>query len=294
MGEVTLTVKGGEYTVSIPAAVAAELGLDANARYELAKAMKGVWVLTEVEGKQAAAQVVSVQQAQVAESVQQAQAIAGAAQQKAAVPSVHPLDKRIFELLAKKKLSERVEGTFEKLLGKAEQQRLQQLLKEGSVVAFKLSTKYKKAVYKTREELESKGDRGKASAAKEHAPKESESAAAKEKPIEEYCLEKDGFLVCKNEDRARMLSDQHKKEIEAGEIKGLKDFSGLFYIIENSLYLKYREQAFAVIKAANQISLQGLAAKMKISALLARIVCEFLKDEGEIIEKRKDQFKAIV
>ena len=58
------------------------------------------------------------------------------------------------------------------------------------------------------------------------------------------------------------------------------------------LYQKYRTNVLSAIKEkANGIA--GIAEQIKISKMLARVVCELLKDEGEIIEKRKDNFQAI-
>ena len=46
------------------------------------------------------------------------------------------------------------------------------------------------------------------------------------------------------------------------------------------------------IKENNQ-RLEQLAKNVKISKMLAKTVCEFLKDEGEIIERRKGEYSYI-
>jgi ribosomal protein S25 len=271
MGKVLVSAKGNEFSIVIPQGLAVELGLNPNASFELVKAAKGVWVLVELQETKAAAQPMPLAPA-------------------AAPVKSNPLDERIFYMLKELKLEDKVEGKFEARLGKAELSRFKELLKDGAIVPFKLTPQYKKAVYKTREEVEGAGANG---TEKEGAKKESESPLAKEKPIEDYSLERDGLIVCKNEDRAKMLSNQFKKEIEEGRIRGLKDFSGLFYIIEDRLYQKYRLGVLAAVRSAKTVSLQDIAAKAQVSQLLARIACEFLKEEGEIIEKRKEQFQAV-
>ena len=205
-------------------------------------------------------------------------------------PRQPDVEKKIIAMLKQAGLRERVEGEFEKRLGKEELAAFKEMLAAGSVVPFKLSKQYKKAVYKEREEIEG----GKQETRKaEGARKESEKAAAGKKPIEEYCLEKDGFLVCKNEERARALSQRFRKEIEEGDIKGIKSFEDSFYIIEDALYGKYKGRVLSAIKAGKEITLQQLVEKVRVSTLLAKIVCEFLKEDGEIIEKRKELFKAV-
>ena len=186
-------------------------------------------------------------------------------------------DARIFELMKKKSLSERVEGKFEKLLNEKELERFKQLLSEEKIIAFKLSDKYRKAVYKIAPEKK----------------KESEQAEAKEKPIEEYSVETDGFLVVKNEERAKRLSEQLKEQIQGGKIRGLKSFDGHFYIAETALLEKYNDFALAIIKANKSIALQELAQKTGISRMLTKIVCEFLKEDGEIIERRKQIYQLV-
>ena len=257
MGKVTVSAKGNDFAFLLPRQNFKELGLDPSAEYELLKAKPGIWVL-----------------------------VAGKISEKK-----DPAEDKIISMLKEKSLKDRVAGKFEKFLGKGELKHFKELLKEGEIVAFKLSQKYKKAIYKTRQEVEenvkmtdAKAGRGK---------KESETAKAEEKPSEEYNLKRDGFIVCKNVQMAKRLSERLRKEIEKGKIRGIKGFDGFFYIAEDALYQKYRQKILSLIKAEKGIGSKKLAEKIGISSLLAKITCEFLKDEGEIIEKRKDQFQAI-
>lgn len=223
------------------------LGLDPGKEYELHKAKPGIWVLTEK---------------------------AAAEKKPAAELKESALDAKIFWLIKSKPLTARVEGKFEKLLNREEAKRLQHMVQEGKVVKFKLSPKYKKAVYKIAEAEK----------------KESEDPDAAKKDIEQYEMQRDGFMVCLNEERAKRISEEMRKQIEEGSIKGIKSFEGYFYIIENGLYNKYREKVLRVIKEEKNVSLQKLKELAGISQTLAKIACEFLKDEGEIIEKRKEQY----
>ncbi len=285
MGKVTISAKGNEVALVIPQQAFKELGLDSNADYEIVKAKEGIWVLTACEKP---------------------------VQEEKPAQEENPLDEKIFTLLKKKNLTDRVEKKFETFLSKEELVRFNELLKEGRIIAFRLSPKYKRAVYKTKEEIEknAKMDSKTGSEAvgkkeiekkdteeknveeKSIGEKESECFNAKEKRPDEYTLEKDGFLVFKNAENAKILSVKLKKEIDDGEIRGIKSFDGFYYVVQNELYQKYRTGVLSAIKEKAD-GVAGITKQIRISKMLARVVCELLKDEGEIIEKRKDKFQAI-
>ncbi len=281
MGAITVSGKGQDFELLVPQKVFKELGLKPNASYDLARAKDGIWVLVECKE--------------------------------------NPLDAKIFSRLGNSDLKERVEGTFEKLLSKEEITRFKEMLGERSIVAFKLSPKYKRAVYKTKEEIEKNikiakqgesqkvGKRAQENSQgkPEEKPgngleksdasqkKEPEPSKAEEKPDEKYCLEKDGFLVCMNNNKAKQLSIQLKKEIEAGKIRGVKGFDGRYYIAETPLYEKHSGAVISLIKKEKGISSEKIAQALGVNKLITKIVCELLKEDGEIIEKRKNQFQAI-
>ena len=290
MGEVSVSAKGSDFALIVRQADFGRLGLDSNCGYELFRASDGIWVLVKKEKMQV---------------------------------KENPLDARIFSLLREKDLNERVEKRFEKFLNKWEEARFRELLKEGRIVAFRLSPKYQRAVYKTREEIEKNikvsrekgggqpepvpagraaeskaatgggGSGSEGSGAKACVEKQSESFDADEKRVDEYSLQKDGFLVFKNSENAKILSVKLREDIEGGKIQGIKGFDGFYYIAENDLYLKHRVRVLDAIKSEKGILLEKIAEKAGISKMLAKVVCEFLKDEGEVIEKRKDSFQAI-
>ncbi len=242
-----LKKQGREFFLAFSEQEAGELGLETGKEYDLGRAKQGIWVLSEKQGQEKPVQMEAID------------------------------DARIFDLLAKKNLSERVEGKFEKQLNEKELERLKQLLEEGKIIAFRLNEKYKKAVYKIAPEKK----------------KESENANAPEKPIEEYSIDTDGFLVVKNEERAKRLSEELQGQIKGGKIKGMRSFDSHFYIIETALLEKYFGETCAIIKNSKSIILPELSQKLGISRMLARIVCEFLKEDGEIIEKRKEAYQIV-
>ena len=204
------------------------------------------------------------------------------AESKAAEPKEQELELKILEMLGNEGLKERVEGKFEEKLSKEEQAVFKKLIDKGEVVAFKLSDKYKKAVYKAAEE-EKKPAQAKA------GPKKAVDAT-KEKPADEYSLEENGIMVIKDAGHASAVAASMQGKIKEGEVKGIKSFDGLFYVITSELYEKFREKILTVFKSNHKIGLAELAKKAGASKTLCKIVCEFLKEEGEIIEKRKESY----
>lgn len=189
-------------------------------------------------------------------------------------PQIDETEQKIIGLLRKKNLKERVEGVFEKSLKEAELEKFKQLLKQGKIVRFKLSPSYKKAIYKLPEDLSKKKPM-----AKELVDKEN---------IEEYSLERNGFLVVRNEERARKISEELKERIKNNEIKGTKSFDGSFYIIEADLLNLLKEKACAVLAEKKNCTVQELAKALGIGVTPVKIACEFLKEDGLAFEKKKE------
>ena len=223
-----------------------ETALNTDKEYDIVNAQQGAWLLWEKEaGKKDSKQV--------------------------------ELEEKIIGLIKSKKLSEKVEGKFEEELSKEELPVFKQMLEEGKIIAFKLSEKYKKAVYKLAPEKK----------------KESENFGAPKKNIEDYSLEKDGLMVIKNENRAKKIAYEQKDNIKGGKLKGIKSFDGYSYLIEEALYQRHREHILASMQASKKTTLEALCKSINISKTLGRIAIEFLKEEGELIEKKKEDYEYI-
>ena len=187
-------------------------------------------------------------------------------------------EQKIIGLLRKTAPRDRMEGWFEKKLSDGENAKFAEMLKDGRVVKFKSSETFRKALYTL--------------------PKIQPGAEAKrfenrEKPIEEYTLEKDGFIVVKNEFRAKAMSEELQEKIKAGEIRGIRSFSGEFFIITSALLIPSQEKALAALKTAKSAELAALSEKTGFTPTLVRICMEFLKEEGQVIEKRKGIYQYI-
>ncbi len=191
---------------------------------------------------------------------------------------------QVIGLIRKLNLSDLVEGKFEASLNEKQRKALLSLVATGKVTIFKLNESYKKGVYKVKEENAPKTEREK---------KESEDFNALEKQFNEYTLEQDGFLIIKSKEKAAQASLTHEKQIREGELRGIKSFDGNYYLIQNDLLQNYISKIISSLSEKNNQHLEELARKINASKQLTAIICEFLKEEGEILEKKKGNYMYI-
>ncbi|MFA5361076.1 MAG: hypothetical protein WC290_01360, partial [archaeon] len=128
---------------------------------------------------------------------------------------------------------------------------------------------------------------------KDSCVKESKNFNAIEKKIEEYNLEQDGFLIAKNTDKARALSFEYEGQIKEGMLKGIRTFDGNYYLIETDLLEEGLVKIINMFREKKSLTLEETSKLINYSKTLTKIICEFLKEEGELLEKRKDQYSYI-
>ncbi len=184
---------------------------------------------------------------------------------------IDEIEQKLMGYLAEWPLGDRVEGKFEKKIKPIELKKLEELLKTGVIEKFKLNESYKVPVYRVKPVYGVK--------------KKFEN---KEKPFEEYTLEKDGFVVVKNELRAKSIGEELKEQIKNGEIKGQRSFNGEFYIIYNSLLESSMEKILSVLKKTNPAHISKISEDAGLTKTLVKITIEFLKEEGQVLEKKKE------
>lgn len=191
---------------------------------------------------------------------------------------------QVLGLVRKGKLSDLVEGKFEETLNEKQRKALLQLVATGKVFVFKLNETYKKGVYRVKEETVEEAQREK---------KESEDFNAPEKPYDRYTLDADGFLIIKGKDQAANASQEFGKQIKEGLLRGIKSFDGNYYLIQNDLLQAYIKKLITCFGNKNTLTNEELAKTLDASKMLSRIICEFLKEEGELLERKKGQYSYI-
>ena len=197
--------------------------------------------------------------------------------------STDPLEKEKQEILTKiknGKMCELVEGKLEEKFNEQSKQALSELIKDELIFVFKLNKNYKKGIYKLKEQKNIL------------TPKESEIFGSK-KLNPDYTLEKDGFIATTNTGRAKILSNEFKEQIEKRELKGIKTFEGIYYLIQTVLLEKYTIKLMNLFEKQNKATMQEIINELKVSNDLIKIVCEFLKEDGELIERKKDEYQYI-
>ncbi|MFH1234220.1 MAG: hypothetical protein V1493_01245 [Candidatus Diapherotrites archaeon] len=324
-----LVEKKGAGSFVVPDEQAEALGLSKGKKYEISKARDDLFVLAEITAKKSAAE----------------------------------LDKVVFSLLAEKKLADRVEGKFEEFLSSDERARLAELIKEGRVIPFRLSDQYRKAVYKTKEEVEQArpepfepervktavGTTAPAKPVLPERPVAQEKPAVQQKPAAEwkeparspvkqqpadlqaeseedtekvpispmflpslkgtpqpqrapqapqeakpaYTLERDSFTVLATEAEAKQLCNERSDEIRRRELFGIKSFGGEYFVIKAAMYERLAPAVLGLMRKKSRATAEEISVDLKLNKQLVIVICEFLKEEGEITERRKELFEFV-
>ena len=187
--------------------------------------------------------------------------------------SSEDLEQKIIGMIKTASLSDRVEGAFEKKLKSTELSKFNEMVSQNRIEKFKLNESYKKAVYQL--------------------PVKAVKFENKEKPFQEFTIETDGFVVVKNEARAKQLSNELRAQIKGGEIKGTRSFSGEFFIINTELLQSSENKVLKELKESKNIDLDDLSSKTGLTKTLSKIAVEFLKEEGQLLEKTSGNYQYI-
>ena len=100
-------------------------------------------------------------------------------------------------------------------------------------------------------------------------------------------ISKKKFALIKSITTANKFTKEFYSKFKNNEIKGQKSFDGNFYVIDVYLYNNIRKQILSSGLDKN-FSIEDLSKKLNKEIDLLKIAIEFLKEEGVIIEKRKN------
>ena len=266
----SVSTKGNNFALVLGEREFNDLSLDPNKEYEFFKVKKGIWVVLEKNP--------------VAETIQAPIEKKEKPLSEKALPQkkVSPED-AVKELLKTKSLQDRVEEKFEHFLTKDQLTAFYKLIKEGTVIRFRLDKSYKKAVYKLREDAEKDLEKGIGEELNKDELNENTYS---------FDIDKDGFVVFSSEVAAKKFSYEHQTELKEKTILGMKSFDGNCYFVKETLYEKASKVLLDYLTKNKTAYLSELSKIVK-SDFLAKLVCEFLKEEGLIIEKKKELYEAI-
>ncbi|VVC00729.1 Uncharacterised protein [uncultured archaeon] len=270
-----------------------ESGLRPATEYSLSIVRDGIWILTEgrqaqngaakdTGAKPAAAGPQETGQKTSHETGPGNGQVNSQGQAQGQKGAIDEAEQKIIGMLRKLPPRDRMEGWFEKKLGEQENRKFAEMLSQGKVIRFKSSEVFRKALYTL-----PRVPQGQAQKSPE------KNFANAERPFHEYTIDKDGFVVVKNEERARHLSDELREKIKGGEIKGTRAFTGEFFIIRTDLLETSEGKALEELKKAKEGTLQEISKSTGLTPTLCRIALEFLKEDGQLIEKRKENYQYI-
>lgn len=200
-----------------------------------------------------------------------------------------PLHQKVLRLLKTHRLPDLIEGRFERFLSAEELKAFHELIQKGKIVVIKSNPKFDKGIYREAMSPEQR------TAVSTHSSPSVEKKTVThtmvvEKAVEEYSLLQDGFMILRSDGAAKAASFDLADRIRGGEIKGIKSFDGFYYIIETSLLEKFMSPLLSALKEKKKEELPALALSQAVPTILARIVLEFAKEDGMVIEKKKNLF----
>ncbi len=108
----------------------------------------------------------------------------------------------------------------------------------------------------------------------------------------EWKIEKEGFAVFENEMEAKRVSGVFEAEIKGGKLAGVRGFDKKFYVVSSAL----RDSISAkVSKALSQkaATLAELAVETRAPSEAVNAVVQLMKEDGDLIEKKRGVFSLI-
>ena len=189
------------------------------------------------------------------------------------------------------KFSERTSANVAKQLNEKEKETLSALEKKGLINLFK-GKKYPNGVYNINDavypllkntKLESKTESTKASVPSASAPVCRDSLCA--------LLMKQGYLVIRDTQEAKDLSEKLKAEMKSGLVIGIKGFDGVFYVVTKSYLSDVSKIILDTLKEAADVKTITQNTKLETDAVSA--VLHHLAESGDVIEKKRGVYVVV-
>jgi hypothetical protein len=101
-----------------------------------------------------------------------------------------------------------------------------------------------------------------------------------------------GFIVIAQEEEARRISQSMEKQIKSNEVMGIRGFDKKFYIVTGQYF---KQNAIKILKfiGTREMNLKDIAPGIRMEENGALACLMLLKEQGEVIEKRRNTFKII-
>ena len=102
-------------------------------------------------------------------------------------------------------------------------------------------------------------------------------------------LNKEGYIVLQSEADAKNISDVLSEKIKKNQVTGIRGFDKKYYIVKSSFVLKYQSKVKSVLKDGAKPA-DKIAEILEIRPEATVALLTVLREEGELIEKRKGTF----
>ena len=102
-----------------------------------------------------------------------------------------------------------------------------------------------------------------------------------------------GFIVIDTELEAKQLSNRLEKEIKSGDVVGVRGFDKKFYIVSTALYQSLAPKIENLLKNKDTITATEAAQTLNLEEPCAIAILQVMKEQGELIEKKRGVFAPI-
>lgn len=101
-----------------------------------------------------------------------------------------------------------------------------------------------------------------------------------------------GFQVLEDEMQAKAFSLQYEKLIKSGQLRGVRGFDKRFYLATSAFYGTASAKILNCLKE-KQNTVEQLSAEVKLPLQACLTVLFLLKEEGEVLEKKRGEFSIV-
>ncbi len=102
----------------------------------------------------------------------------------------------------------------------------------------------------------------------------------------------DSFLAIEDPEEIRKISYVLKNEINNGDVLGIRGFDRTYYIFKRPCYEKNKSILLSSLKESNR-TFEELKTKLNVPEQLLKGLIELTKEQGEIIEPKKGNYKLV-
>jgi len=106
-------------------------------------------------------------------------------------------------------------------------------------------------------------------------------------------LDSNGFLVLSNEEEAREASVRLESEVKTGRVLGIRGFDKKYYIVTRTFYDALSKKLLKALSGKKEENVAELCELLKTPLEACTGVLYLMKEEGEVIERKRGFFTLV-